>query len=227
MVPQWHNRGYRYSQSSQDRTRDCPHDSAMEVFREFTVYCHLRMCEIMIRLIGAMLILPCIVCAQAPAAVSDVLKGSLVIEALEFRKIVFNDSSKIDLCGMSRVVGHSEAIIKRITDRIGPERFKGSKGADCVPQPLGVRPGDNFNTLIVGDLVFSPGISDSVVMSYNLDRNPQNRVGLASLTLVPVNVPGGYGHGHNETYTFAIWQNGPGGQQGRFFLDVKFHHFGM
>jgi len=181
----------------------------------------------MIRLIGAVLILPVIVCAQTPAPVSDGLKGSLVIEALEFRKLTFNDSAKIDLCGLSRLVSHSEAVIKRITDRIGPERFKGTKGVDCVPQPLGARPTDNFNTLLVGEFVFSAGISDSVARSYNLNRDPRNRAGLALLTLVPVNVPGGYGIGHRETYTFAIMQNGPGGEQGRFFLDVKFHHFSM
>jgi hypothetical protein len=183
--------------------------------------------EIMIRLIAALLLLPGTVWAQGPTPVSDAFKGSMIVDALEWRKLMLNDSSTIDVCSVSRIVGHSQEIMKRVTDRIGAARFKGTTGVDCVPLPLGDRPGGISNTLVFQDFDFAAGISDSVARSYNLDRNPQNRAGLASLTVLPIGT-GGYGHGHVETYTFAIMQDGPGGRHVfRFFLDVKFHHFGM
>jgi hypothetical protein len=151
----------------------------------------------------------------------------MIITALEFRKLALNDSSKIDLCSISRIVGHSQEIIKSITNRIGVARFKGTSGAECATQPLGNRPGDNLNTLIVERFDFTAGISDSVARSYNLDRNPRHRAGLASLTIGSIGTTG-YGKSHRETYTFAVMQDGPGGRHVfRFFLDVKFHHFGM
>lgn len=181
----------------------------------------------MMRLMAVLLLLPGTVWAQGPTPVSDAYKGGMIVEALEFRKLALNDSSKIDVCSVSRIVGHSEATLKTITERLGAARFKGTTGPDCVPLPPGNRPGDNFNTLVVERFDFSAGVSDSVARSYNLDRNPQNRAGLASLTLVSIGTTG-YGNSHRETYTFAVMQDGLGGRHVfRFFLDVKFHHFHM
>lgn len=157
--------------------------------------------------------------AQDPIPESH--KVGMIIEALEFRKLAFRDSSILDACSIARLVGHSDANMKRIADRIGAARIKGASDPSCVPQP----PGDVRNFTYVQRFDYSSGIPDSVARSYNLDRNPQNRAGLAMLTIFSVGTIG-YAAGHSETYTFGGLQDGPGGTQRFFmFLDVKFHHF--
>jgi hypothetical protein len=176
------------------------------------------------RLIAALMLISGSAFAQPPQPVSDAFKGGMILDALEFRKYVLHDSSKIDVCRISRIVGHAEATVKMITTRIGSARFIGSSGPNCVPLTLAGSPNGKFTGLVVEGFEFTPGISDSVATSYNLDRNPANRAGLASITLFVLE--GNYNHGFSETYTFAIMQDGAGGRHVfKFFLDAKFHHF--
>jgi hypothetical protein len=164
---------------------------------------------------------------QDPAPVSIGYKAAMINTALGFRKVVLNDTSRIDLCSVSPIVDHSEETIRSIMERNGSARFTGTMGAGCVPPAPGRMAGEGSSALIVDRFDFVPGISDSLARSYNLDRNPDHRAGLASLTLVPRGGPS-YQHGHRETYTFAIMQDRPGGTHVFwFFLYVTFHHFGQ
>jgi hypothetical protein len=181
--------------------------------------------ETMRHLLAAALLFPVSASCQTPAPVPLSFKGAITNTALDFRELTLNDSSKIDLCGISRILEHDEATIQRVIERTGAARFRGATGANCVPLVPGR--GDSVTSLAVERFEFVPGISDSLARSYNLDRNPDHRAGLASLTLIPFGGPG-MGHGHRETYTFAIMQDRPGGTHVFwFFLYVTFHHFGQ
>jgi hypothetical protein len=180
------------------------------------------MCEDLMRLIVPLLLCADLFCgfrgAQDPIPESH--KVGMIIQALEFRKLAFNDGSVLDACSIARLVGHSDANMKRIADRIGAGRIRGATDTNCAPSPQ-----DSGRITFVQRFDYISGISDSVASSYNLDRNPQNRAGLAMLTIFSVGTIG-YATGHSETYTFAGMQDGPGGTRRFFmFLDVKFHHF--